>query len=90
MDGCGIRRMNAVSNANQVILISGGTQGLGLAIANQLIAQGCTKVAMTGRNPEKGKAAMAHLKAQGADALYVQCDAASIEDSQNAVSQTID
>ena len=90
MDGCGIRRVNAVSNTNQVILISGGTQGLGLAIANQLIAQGCTKVAITGRNPEKGKAAMAHLKAQGADALYVQCDAASIEDCQNVVSQTID
>ena len=81
--------MKHTSNADQVILISGGTQGLGLAIADQLIAQGCQKISITGRNADKGAAAVAHLKAQGADALYVQCDVAKIEDCQRVVAETI-
>ena len=32
---------------------------------------------------------MAHLKTQGAQALYLQCDAASVEDCQAVVAKTI-
>ena len=81
--------MKHISNAEQVVLISGGTQGLGLAIADQLIAQGCQKIAVTGRNADKGAAAAAHLQSQGANALYVQCDAASVDDCQKVVAETI-
>ena len=81
--------MKNISNENQVILISGGTQGLGLAVADQLIAQGCRKIAITGRDAAKGEAAVGHLEAQGAEALYLQCDAASIEDCQAVVAKTI-
>ena len=81
--------MKHISNENQVILISGGTQGLGLAVADQLIAQGCRKIAITGRDTRKGEAAVAHLKTQGAQALYLQCDAASVEDCQAVVAKTI-
>lgn len=81
--------MQQISNSAQVILISGGTQGLGLAIADQLITQGCQKIAITGRHADKGAKAVAHLKAQGADALYVQCDVASIADCQNVITQVI-
>jgi len=81
--------MMNVSNSEQVILLSGGTQGLGLAVAEQLIAQGCRKLAITGRDAAKGKRAVAHLESQGADALYLPCDAAIIEDCQSVVANTI-
>lgn len=44
-------------------LILGGTQGLGLAIARRLKAEGCTKLVITGRDNEKGTAVAAGLGA---------------------------
>lgn len=45
-------------------LILGGTQGLGLAIARQLTAEGCTRLVITGRNTTRGRAVAAELEAQ--------------------------
>lgn len=44
-------------------LILGGTQGLGLAIARKLKAEGCTKLVITGRDSKKGSAVAAELDA---------------------------
>lgn len=38
-------------------LVIGGTQGLGLAIAQRLRAEGCTRLVIAGRDPVKGAAA---------------------------------
>ena len=78
-----------VSNKHQVILISGGTQGLGLAIAEQLIEQGCRKLAITGRRVAQGEAAAAALQAKGCEAIFIRCDVGQIEDCQNAVAEVI-
>ena len=40
-------------------LVVGGTQGLGLAIAERLMAEGCTRLVITGRDRAKGEAAAA-------------------------------
>ncbi len=50
-------------------LIIGGTQGLGLAIAWQLWAEGCRKIVLTGRDVSKGEAAAAEL-----GAVFLPCD----------------
>lgn len=50
-------------------LIFGGTQGLGLAIAWQLWAEGCRKIVLTGRDVPKGEAAAAEL-----GAVFLPCD----------------
>ena len=74
-----------ITNTDQVILISGGTEGLGLAIANQLIDQGCKKIAISGRRPDVGEDAAQSLRDRGADALYVQCDVSDVTDCQNLI-----
>lgn len=42
-------------------LILGGTQGLGLAIAETLVAQGCTRLVLAARDAKKGNAEAARL-----------------------------
>lgn len=44
-------------------LILGGTQGLGLAIAEQLVKDGCTQIVIAARDPAKGMAAADRLGA---------------------------
>jgi len=48
-----------VDNSGTSALISGGTQGLGMAVAECLIRQGCTRLTITGRNADRGEAAAA-------------------------------
>ena len=51
------------SHASTCALILGGTQGPGLAIAEQLVADGCTNLVLAARDPVKGEAAAAKLGA---------------------------
>ena len=37
-------------NTESSVIITGGTQGLGLAVARALIASGCTKITLAGRS----------------------------------------
>ena len=60
-----------VDNSGTSALISGGTQGLGMAVAECLIRQGCTRLTITGRNADRGEAAAAQLRDAGADCLFV-------------------
>ena len=69
-----------VDNSTTSAIISGGTQGLGMAVAECLIAQGCRHLTITGRDTEKGEAAAATLARNGVDCLFVACDVASIND----------
>ena len=78
-----------VDNSNTSALISGGTQGLGFAVAECLIRQGCRQLTITGRNSERGKAAAAALAATGADCLFVACDVADVENCEAAVDAAI-
>lgn len=63
-------------NAETSVIITGGGQGLGLAVAHQLVGEGCRKVALLGRSQEKGKAAVAELEAAGAEAIFIAADMA--------------
>ena len=60
---------------DQVVLISGGTAGLGAGIARAAAREGAT-VAVTGRRREPGEALAAELTAGGTKALFVQADVA--------------
>ena len=79
-----------VDNSTSSVIISGGTQGLGMAVAEQMIAQGCTRLTITGRDTGKGKAAAEQLSRDGVDCLFVACDVASIEDCQTVVEEALD
>ena len=78
-----------VNNSGTSALISGGTKGLGMAVAECLIRQGCTKLTITGRNADCGEAAAAQLRDTGADCLFVACNAANTADCEAAVAAAI-
>jgi len=68
----------------RVVLVSGGTQGVGAAVARAAARAGAT-VAVTGRRPEPGNALVDELRAAGGRAAYVRCDVADVPDAQAAV-----
>lgn len=63
--------------SDKIIIVSGGTQGVGLAIARAAAAVGAS-VVITGRRPERGEVAVRGLREAGADdAIYCKSDVAS-------------
>ena len=62
---------------NKVVFISGGSQGLGAAIARAAVREGA-RVVVTGRRPEPGEKLVAELAEQGVAALFVQADVSDV------------
>ena len=61
----------------KVVLVSGGTQGLGAGIARAAAREGATLV-IAGRNAEHGEQVAAELTAAGAEASFVQADVTDV------------
>lgn len=61
-------------HADTVAVITGGAQGVGLAIARQLVAEGCHKLVLAGRDAEKGARASTELISAGCEAHFVSLD----------------
>ena len=74
--------------AGQVVLITGGTDGLGLALAARLAGEGAA-VAVCGRTPERLASARAALEEQGGDVLAVEADVSRAEDLERFVDASI-
>jgi NAD(P)-dependent dehydrogenase (short-subunit alcohol dehydrogenase family) len=65
-----------MSFAQKIVVVTGGTSGIGLAIAQELVSQGA-KVIITGRNAQKLNAAVETL---GGDVEGVQAEASDLAD----------
>jgi len=74
--------------AGRVILISGGTQGLGAAIARAAVREGAA-VTISGRNTERGEKVATELRSIGAEAHFVQTDISDVTAAQASVAATI-
>ena len=74
----------------KVALITGGTSGIGLAVADLLLAQGC-RVALMGRSVQRGGRALDSLAFRYGQnvAKYLPGDVAQIEDCQRVVRETV-
>lgn len=70
----------------KVALITGGSKGIGLGIAEAMLAAGM-KVAITGRNKEALDAASNRLNSSNVE--LVVSDVRSMEDERNAVAQVV-
>ncbi|MFI7347324.1 SDR family NAD(P)-dependent oxidoreductase [Streptomyces sp. NPDC049936] len=67
-------------------LVTGGSRGIGFAIAEQLCAEG-VRVALLARNADAVEAAAAELRASGYDAVGVAADTAQDEQVESAVAE---
>src|ERR1700716_3027595 len=73
---------------DKVALITGGTSGIGEATALLFSKEGA-KVAITGRNQERGAAIVQQIKQQSGDALFVRADVSLAADCRRAVDETV-
>ena len=68
-------------HSETVAVVAGGTQGLGLAIAERLLAEGCTRIVIAGRRVPEGETAAEGLRRLGAEVLFVPADMGRVEDA---------
>ena len=73
---------------NKTAIITGGTSGIGEATA-LLFAREGARVAITGRNSERGTAVLSRIKELGSDGIFLRTDVSQTSDCQRVVDETI-
>ena len=74
---------------NKVALITGGSSGIGMSIAERFLKEGA-KIAVSGRSKERCDTAQKQLKSIVADAVYtVTGDVSKWDDAQKMVERTV-
>jgi NAD(P)-dependent dehydrogenase (short-subunit alcohol dehydrogenase family) len=71
--------------AGKVCVVTGGTQGLGEAIAMRFAAEGARGIVICGRQAARGEQVKVALTAAGADALFVQADLQEVAQARAVV-----
>ncbi|MDW8288835.1 MAG: SDR family oxidoreductase, partial [Flammeovirgaceae bacterium] len=74
---------------NKVVIITGGTSGIGKALAFEFGKKG-SQVVLTGRNQEKLHETVRLLKASGIDVYGIQADASREEDNQRMAAEVLE
>lgn len=74
--------MSDLKLKGKVIVISGGTKGVGRAAAEEFARQGA-QVIVGGRDEEAGNKAVRMIRTYGSDGLFVHTDLLRIEDCRN-------
>jgi NAD(P)-dependent dehydrogenase (short-subunit alcohol dehydrogenase family) len=73
---------------NKVALITGGTSGIGEATALLFASEGA-KIAITGRNEERGNAVADLILKGGGQAIFIQTDVSKADDCRRAVDESV-
>jgi NAD(P)-dependent dehydrogenase (short-subunit alcohol dehydrogenase family) len=79
----------APRHRNTRALITGGTQGLGLAVARRLAQEGAAGIVISGRRAALGEAAVTELRALGAECIYVRADVGDADDCMRLMAASI-
>jgi NAD(P)-dependent dehydrogenase (short-subunit alcohol dehydrogenase family) len=73
----------------KVVLITGGTSGIGRATAVLLAKEGAA-VVLTGRNQERGEEVAKAINNDGGEAMFIRSDVRLADDCRQAVEQTLE
>ncbi|MFK7898254.1 MAG: SDR family NAD(P)-dependent oxidoreductase [Myxococcota bacterium] len=73
--------------SDRTIVVTGGNGGIGLGLARG-VARAGARVAIWARNEEKSQAAQLELESLGAEVITLQCDIASEDQIEAAISAT--
>lgn len=84
-----LRRREPYDFRDNVVLITGGSRGLGLVLARQFAAEGA-RIAIIARHAPELERARQDLEERGADVLAFQCDVRDREQAQGAVERVVD
>ena len=89
--GCVISRATrrTCSFANKVVLITGGSRGLGLVLARKFCAEGA-RVALLARDPDELARAREELVRRGGKVLTISCDLLDPAQIDDAVQRVVD
>jgi short-subunit dehydrogenase len=82
------RRSN-ISFRGKTALVTGGSRGLGLLLARELLARGA-KVAISARDPEELARAKTQLESPGREVLTLEADMTMREEAESAVQNVMD
>jgi NAD(P)-dependent dehydrogenase (short-subunit alcohol dehydrogenase family) len=83
------KRLRQYTFYGRVVVITGGSRGLGLAMARQFAQQGA-RLALLARNPEELLRAEQALASTGASVLTIPCDIRKREQVESAIQQTVE
>ena len=75
----------ALSLDGKIAVVTGGTQGLGEAVARLFATRGAKGLVICGRSDERGRAVADDISAQGCRTEFVRADLAHIEDTRAVV-----
>jgi NAD(P)-dependent dehydrogenase (short-subunit alcohol dehydrogenase family) len=73
---------------DKVVLITGGTSGIGKATALKFAAEGA-KVVVSGRREKEGQTVVDTIKADGGEATFIRADIGQEDQVKNLVEQTV-
>lgn len=76
--------------AGKNVLITGGTQGLGAAVARKVAREGAAGVAIVGRDVARGEELVAELSSLGAQGVFVRADLSQAEQCSGLVTTVLD
>jgi len=71
--------------AGKVAVVTGGTQGVGEAIARLFAERGAAGMVICGRNAERGERVASDISAAGCPAVFVKADLASVADCRKVI-----
>jgi NAD(P)-dependent dehydrogenase (short-subunit alcohol dehydrogenase family) len=74
---------------DKIAIVTGATKGIGVAIAEEFCKEGA-KVVAAGRTVELGEKVVNDIKADGGDAIFVQCDVSRKTQVDDLVKATVD
>lgn len=69
----------------KIAVVTGGTQGLGAAVARQFAAAGATGLVICGRNREKGIVVAGAIEATGIPVEFVAADLGRVDDCRSVI-----
>jgi NAD(P)-dependent dehydrogenase (short-subunit alcohol dehydrogenase family) len=77
-------------NAETRAVITGGSQGLGFAIARRLAEEGAKSIVISGRDAKKGIAAAGTISELGTPCIFVKADLSNADDCRRLIAKSID
>jgi NAD(P)-dependent dehydrogenase (short-subunit alcohol dehydrogenase family) len=81
-----IKRRHALDLRGRVVLITGGSRGLGYAMAQEFAQRG-SRIVICARNPTPLEQARKELEQMGAEVLAIQCDVSDRAQVQSMIEQ---